>query len=68
MRDVNSPEATKKLAETLLADLEEYNASPVRYCSECPFRLKEPEEDPHYGRHICGWLFLKSAITKFLRK
>ena len=64
----NTPEAMQKLVETLLIDLEKTADCSGWDCFECPFNLKETEEDPHYGRHNCGWLLLKSATSKILRK
>lgn len=64
----NITEALQKSAETLIAELEKYNDCSEWDCSECPFRLKEPEDDPRYGQHTCGWILLKSATSKLLRK
>jgi hypothetical protein len=64
----NNPEALQKIAETLLIDLEKTADCSEWECSECPFMLKELEDDPRYGRHNCGWLLLKSATSKILRK
>lgn len=64
----NIPEELQKLAETLLIDLEKTADCSEWECSECPFALKEVEEDAHYGAHMCGWLLLKSATSKILRK
>jgi len=64
----NTPEALQKIAENLLAYLEQNQDCSEWECSECPFRLKEPEEDPRYGIHKCGWLLLKSKASKILRK
>ena len=64
----NTPEAMQKLVETLLIDLEKTVDCDGWDCSECPMRLEELEEDPRYGKHTCGWLLLKSATSKILRK
>ena len=64
----NTPEALQELAENLLNALEQYQDCSEWECSECPFALKEVEEDPRYGLHTCGWLLLKSATSKILRK
>ena len=64
----NITEELQKLAENLLIDLEKTADCSEQECSECPFALKEVEEDPHYGAHMCGWLLLKSATSKILRK
>lgn len=64
----NTPEAMQKLVETLLIDLEKTADCSEWDCTECPFSLKETEEDPVYGIHNCGWLLLKSATSKILRK
>jgi len=64
----NTPEALQKIAETLLIDLEKTADCSEWECSECPFRLKEVEYDSLHGRHNCGWLLLKSATSKILRK
>ena len=65
---VNTPEDLQELVENLLIDLELNNDCSEWDCSECPFRLKEAEDDPRYGLHQCGWLLLKSATSKILRK
>ena len=64
----NTPEALKKIAEKLLVELYKNDDCDGWPCSECPMRLKEIEEDPRYGTHNCGWLLLKSATSKILRK
>ena len=64
----NTPEALQQLAENLLVALEQYQDCSEWECSECPFALKEVEEDAHYGAHMYGWLLLKSATSKILRK
>ena len=64
----NTPEDLQELVETLLVDLELNKDCSDWDCSECPFRLKKSEEDPRYGTHNCGWLLLKSATSKILRK
>lgn len=64
----NTPEELQKIAENLLIALEKAADCSLWDCSECPFDLKEPEEDPRYGTHNCGWLLLKSATSKILRK
>ena len=64
----NTPEALEKIAENLLLELYKNDDCDGWPCSECPMRLEEIEEDPRYGRHNCGWLLLKSATSKILRK
>jgi hypothetical protein len=64
----NTPEAMKKLVENLVVDLYENDDCDNLECEECPFHLKEVEEDPHYGEHTCGWLLLRSATRKIMRK
>ena len=64
----NTPEALQELAENLLVDLEQNHDCSEWDCTECPFQLKEVEEDPRYGLHQCGWLLLKSATSKILRQ
>ena len=68
MRDVNSPEDLKEIVVNLLIDLEQNEDCSAWECEDCPFWLKEIEEDPRYGKHTCGWLLLKSATSKILRK
>ncbi|MDD3898967.1 MAG: hypothetical protein PHE82_08495 [Syntrophomonadaceae bacterium] len=63
----NTPEALQKIAENLLADLEQNDDCSEWDCDSCPFGLKEVEEDPRYGAHTCGWLLLKCAASKILR-
>ena len=64
----NNPEALQKIAENLLIDLEKTADCSDWECEDCPFRLKEVQEDPDFGAHLCGWLLLKSATLKILRK
>ena len=64
----NTPEELQKVVENLLIDLEKTDDCSGWDCSECPLYLKELEDDPRYGRHTCGWLLLKSATSKILRK
>ena len=64
----NTPEALQKIAEKLLVELYKNDDCDGWDCSECPMRLEELEEDPRYGKHTCGWLLLKSATSKILRK
>ena len=64
----NTPEALQQLAENLLVALEQNYDCSEWDCDSCPFALKEVQEDPHFGAHLCGWLLLKSATLKILRK
>ena len=64
----NTPEAMQKVIEKLLIDLEYYQDCTEWDCDSCPLFLKVIEEDPRYGRHNCGWLLLKSATMKILRR
>ena len=64
----NTPEALQKIVENLLIDLEQNQDCDNWKCEECPFHLKDVEEDPYYGKHTCGWFLLKSAASKILRK
>ena len=64
----NTPEALQKIVENLLIDLEQYQDCSEWECEECPFYLKQIEDDPRYGRHTCGWLLLKSATRKIMMK
>ena len=64
----NTPEALQQLAENLLLALEQNLDCSEWDCDSCPLNLKESEEDPRYGLHTCGWLLLKSATSKILRK
>ena len=64
----NTPEELQKVAENLLVELLKNDDCSEWECSECPFKLKEPEYYPRYGLHTCGWLLLKSATSKILRK
>ena len=64
----NTPEALQKIVEKLVVDLEQNQDCDNWECEECPFHLKEVEEDPHYGEHTCGWFLLKSATRKIMRK
>ena len=64
----NSPEALQKIVEKLVVDLEQNQDCDDWECEECPFWLKHVEDDPRYGKHTCGWLLLKSATRKILRK
>ena len=64
----NTPEELQKVVENLLIDLEKTHDCSEWECEDCPLYLKEIEDDPRYGRHTCGWLLLKSATSKILRK
>jgi len=64
----NTPEALQKLANNLFIALEKTADCSGWDCSECPFNLKKIEYDSLHGRHHCGWLLLKSATSKILRK
>ena len=64
----NTPDDLQEIVVNLLVDLEYKADCSAWECSECPFNLKETEEDPRYGKHNCGWLLLKSATSKILRK
>ena len=63
----NTPEQLQKVAEKLLVELLKNDDCSEWECEDCPFHLKELEEDPRYGKHTCGWLLLKSATDKILR-
>jgi len=64
----NTPEALQKIVENLVVDLFKIDDCYNWECEECPFHLKEVEEDPYYGKHKCGWLLLRSATRKIMRK
>ena len=64
----NSPEAMQEVVEKLLFDLKQYQDCSDWECEECPCFLTEIVEDPRYGRHNCGWLLLKSATSKIMRR
>ena len=64
----NTPEALQKIVENLLIDLFKHDGCDNWECEECPLYLKEVEEDPYYGKHTCGWLLLRSATRKIMRK
>ena len=64
----NTPEALQKIVDKLVVDLEQNNDCDNWECEECPFWLKQVEDDPRYGKHTCGWLLLRSATRKILRK
>lgn len=64
----NNPEALQKIVENLVVDLYKNDDCDNWECEECPFHLKEVEEDPYYGKHTCGWLLLRSATRKIMRK
>lgn len=64
----NTPENLEEIIVNLLIDLEQNDDCSEWECEECPFRLKEVEDDPRYGLHTCGWFLLKSATRKILRK
>ena len=67
----NTQEAMQKVVAKLVVDLFDLfkndDCSEWK-CEECPFHLKEVEEDPYYGKHRCGWLLLRSATRKIMRK
>jgi hypothetical protein len=64
----NTPEAMQKVVEKLVVDLKQIQDCSEWECEECPLWLKHIEEDPRYGKHTCGWLLLKSATSKIMRK
>ena len=64
----NTPEAMQKIDENLILVLYKNHDCDNWKCEECPFHLKEVEEDPYYGKHTCGWLLLRSATRKITRK
>jgi len=64
----NTPEGLQKIDENLILDLYKNHECDNWKCEECPFHLKEVEEDPYYGKHTCGWLLLRSATRKIMRK
>ena len=64
----NTPEALQKIVDKLVVDLFKNDDCDNWECEECPFHLNEIEEDPHYGKHTCGWFLLKSATRKIMRK
>ena len=64
----NTPEALQKIVDKLVVDLFKNDDCDNWECEECPFRLKEVEEDPYYGKHTCGWLLLRSATRKIMTK
>ena len=68
MKDVNTLEAKQKVVEKLVVDLEQIQDCSEWECEECPFFITEIVEDPRYGRHTCGWLLLRSATRKIMRK
>ena len=64
----NDPEHMLQTVENVLLDLFKNDDCSEWDCYTCPLKLKEPEVDPRYGRHTCGWLLLISAIRKITRK
>ena len=64
----NTPEALQKIVDKLVVDLFKNDDCDNWNCDECPLYLKEVEEDPYYGEHTCGWLLLRSATRKIMRK
>ena len=64
----NTPEALQKIVDKLVVDLFKNDDCDNWECEECPLYLKEVEEDPYYGKHTCGWLLLRSATRKIMRK
>ena len=64
----NDPEHMLQTVENVLLDLFKNDDCDNWECEECPFHLKEVEEDPYYGEHTCGWLLLRSATRKIMRK
>ena len=61
-------EDLEEIVMNLLIDLEQNDDCSTWECEECPLWLKEIEEDPRYGKHTCGWLLLRTATRKILRK
>ena len=64
----NTPEELQEVVDNLLVELLKNDDCSEWECEDCPLYLKEIEDDPRYGRHTCGWLLLKSATSKILRK
>ena len=64
----NSREAMQEVLEKLRIDLKRIQDCSEWECEECPYFLAEIVEDSRYGRHNCGWLLLKSATSKILRR
>ena len=64
----NDPEHVLQTVENVLLDLFRHPGCSGWDCYTCPLRLKEPEDDPRYGRYYCGWILLVLTISKILRE
>jgi acetone carboxylase gamma subunit len=64
----NTTEAMQEVVKNLLVALEQIKDCSELDCDSCPLLLNVIEEDPRYGRHNCGWLLLKSATSKIMRR